>query len=157
MAAAKDQRGIWEIVQCADLAVRAASVLRQLQAGREPNDLEILTEARAFLDRAQNGGTFITEGIAQMSGQTLRPFNWATDTYLQAMTAPIESQPDYKQVNAYIERIGNTLRDINTPGRLAVDPQHLSEATQFFETLGDIVGGRADFILSTENIHTIIP
>jgi hypothetical protein len=156
MALAKDRRNTWELVQCADLAVRTASVLRQMSAGRAAADAEALSEALIFLDRAQGGGAFITEGIAQMSGQTLRPFNWATDTYLQATTSHTDTQPDYPRINEYLGRITSTIHEIvvthNAPG----DKARLNEATLFFETLGDIVGRRADYVLSGESVATLL-
>jgi hypothetical protein len=124
MATIQDQT-LSEVVDFADVAVRTASQLRLAKAGRPFTDREILQHSLAFLDRAKQGGAFMSKKTAQFS-DTLRPLNWAADTYLSPKLSP-QAQPDYGKVEDYLTQLVKPIRELFN-GATTADPQDLERA-----------------------------
>lgn len=136
--ATTDYQNLQELVEVADTAIRAANELRLVQAGESVTDFEALDAAVDFLDRAKSGGAFIAaEQSANLQFEgTLKPLNWATDTYLSTTAQEL----DYGALAEYLEKlkdiIGAVRRDPNQVGTSLGSPIH------FFDTLGRILRAR---------------
>jgi hypothetical protein len=131
-----------EVVNITDVAVRTASQLRLLKAGKTLADRNALELAIQFLTRAKDGGTFITRKSSSLQ-HSLKPFNWATDTYIE-LHPP--SKPDYERVATYLEQIFKALRSA-LEAQTATDAEQLELVAAFFSKLGEVLGSRADKIL----------
>ena len=139
-----------EIVELADVAVRAASQLRQRQAGRELSDRASIELTADFLERATKGGWFLSEKAnVGTFDDTLLPLNWATDTYLAQYPLPSPKRPDYSVVAKYLDGIRSSLLGIlanELPSKDAYE-----KALEFVERLAGILAARADLDLRTES------
>ena len=130
-----------EVVDLADVAVRTASQLRIAKSGHGVSDPSALNQSLDFLERAQQGGAFMSKRISQLAG-TLRPLNWAADAYLTLNIGP-QGEPDYGKVEKYLSKLSDSIRNL-MQGSASVDVQSIDTALVFFETLGQILGSLAD-------------
>ena len=146
-----DTQNLWELIDLADVAVRAASQLRQCRAGHAISDPAALERAADFLERAQKGGVFLSGNASVGSFQdTLRPLNWATDTYIAKFRPGTVSgqKMDYARFAEYFEKIRSSILSLLMDGKLTA-PQ-FEESVQFMEYLGAILGTKADIGLQDE-------
>jgi len=138
-------QNLWELVDCADLAVRTASELRKFRSAHRPPDMQVLSRALEFLSQAGTGAAFVSGQATQLRGTTLKPSNWATDAYLRTVQL---AEPDYQAIRAYLDQIASVLRKLVSSGDLP--PATLDTPILFFEKLGDVIGSRADQTLHAE-------
>lgn len=136
-----------EVVDLADIAVRAASQLRLLKNGRQLEDTDCLRQGIEFLERARKGGAFMSGKSAHLRG-TLRPLNWAADTYVKLRIGS-RREPNYREVAAYLSKLSRSLKTL-TRRASAADPRSLDRAVRFFEALGNLLGSTADQKLRRE-------
>lgn len=142
---------LWELVECAHIAVRTASELRKLRSVHRQPDMQVLQRAVEFLTQAETGAAFVSGQASQLEAGTLKPFNWATDAYLSTLHI---QQPDYQAVRTYLDDIASVLRDViasQQPAAAALDRPIL-----FFEKLGDVIGSRADQTLRSDAEPTVL-
>ena len=138
-----------ELVQFADIAVRVASQLRLLKAGRPFTDPDSLHLGLEFVEKATNGGSFMSKKFAQFSGGSLRPLNWATDAYLETSGRKDQAQAeasqatDYSAIVRYLEDIASSLNSLIN-GQISGINLDLDAMILFFEVLGETLGVRAD-------------
>ena len=140
-----ERQQIAEIIDMADVAVRAASQLRILRRGRALRDNNAMQRMIRFLDDAISGGQFMSTGQAVGLHASLRPLNWVADVRFPtstAIAASHENAPDYVALVEFVGSIKHTLAQISD-GQSA-DPQKLESAIQFLQTLGDVLGAKAD-------------
>ena len=136
-----------ELVEFADIAVRVASQLRLLKAGRSFTDPDSLQQGLAFVEKATNGGSFMSKKFAQFSGGSLRPLNWATDAYLEtsgrkdAAQSEASQAIDYSAIVHYLEDIASSLNSLIKGQTTGIN---LDAMILFFEVLGETLGIRAD-------------
>ncbi len=143
-------QSLWEIVDLADVAVRAASQLRLRQAGRELSDRASIELAVDFLERATKGGWFLSDKANLGSfDDTLLPLNWATDAYLAQYPLTSQERPDYSAVAKYLDGVRSSLLVIlanELPSRDAYE-----KALEFVERLAGILAAKADLDLRAES------
>lgn len=134
-----------ELVEFADIAVRTASQLRLYKSGRSFSDPESLQQALEFIGSAKTGGKFMSRS-AQFRGGSLRPLNWATDTYFETLNRKAgtneESLRNFDAVVKYLDGIESTLGSL-IQGKTPTTP-NIDELILFFEILGEALGTRAD-------------
>lgn len=141
---AVDESIVSEVVNLADVAVRTASQIRLLRAGRDLTEPKVLNKATEFLSRAKQGVIFINGRSADLH-DTLRPLNWATDAYL-ALTP---KQADFDQISDYLDQVLSPLNDVLQ--QHAATPADAFDLTlTFFEKLGEILGTEADRLLQDD-------
>jgi hypothetical protein len=145
-----DTQALWEVVELADITVRAASQLRQKRSGHEISDRPSLETMAEFLERAQKGGLFLS-GSATVGSfdDTLRPLNWATDTYVAKFATAEGKSPDYAEVARYLDRIKDSILQVLS-GKHVIETQ-MEESIQFVESLASILAAKADLRLQKES------
>ena len=144
-----DTQTVWEVVDLADITVRAASQLRQKRSGHDISDRVSLERVAEFLERAERGGLFLSgSATAGSFDDTLRPLNWATDTYVAKVSSAGKS-PDYAEVAKYLDRIKDSILHLLS-GEAVADKQ-LEESIQFVEHLASILAANADLRLQKES------
>ena len=149
-----DYQNLQAIVSASDIAIRVASQLRVWSATRVTVDRAALDQAIIFLDRASNGGSFMAgkQAASAKFGNTLQPLNWATDTYFLVSTpAASNDAPDYGVIARYLDQLGSTLQGV-VSGSKVENPQ-VEAAISFFNTLGELLGSRADQHMRTESFQ----
>jgi hypothetical protein len=149
-----DYRNLQNIVDASDAAIRVASQLRQIESGRRVGlmDADAIGYATTFLEQASSGGSFMAgQSAAQANfSTTLQPLNWAVDTLLSVKDQRAEKQ-DYGAIARYLEQIVTTLKGVAKGGR--TDPQRVSEARAFFDSLGELLASRADQSMRRESLQ----
>ena len=136
-----DTQALWEIIDLADISVRIASQLRLSKAGKPLRDRQALEKGLAFLENAKSGGIFLSgQGIIRGFEGTLRPLNWAMDTYLRER--PAGEKPDYSKIAQYMAEIQESLGSLLQQNR--VESEQIDNGITFFETMGELLSARAD-------------
>ena len=155
--AAMDTQHLSELVEVADVAVRVASQLRQAKSLGRSGDKECLQRGIEFLERAKKGGVFMSgQGIAHLGFDgALKPLNWAVDTYLLTRAEPRTEAVDYEKVAEYLERIAGCLRVLAEEPKNC-DSASLTQAESFFETMGEVLGSRADQMMRREPLEFVL-
>ena len=136
--AVADTQQLGELVECADVAVRVASQLRLLKAGKPVRDSEALASAVEFLKAAVAGGEFMSSGQSLKIQATLRPLNWAADVRVRHEL----SEVDYDDLAKFLQGIRDALQEIQTKAR--PNDKKINSAIKFFASLGEILGIRAE-------------
>lgn len=143
---AVDESIVSEVVNLADVAVRAASQIRLARSGRPFSEPAVLAKAQQFLSRAKRGVIFINGGSAADLHDTLRPLNWATDAYLALSPRPA----DFAKISDYLDRVLFALTEVIQKPLTA--PKRSSDlALTFFEKLGELLGTEADKLLRDDS------
>lgn len=145
MATIQDQT-LSEVVDVADIAVRTASQLRLAKSGRGFTDPAALEHSLEFLARAKKGGAFMSKKTAQLS-DTLRPLNWAADTYVKNFS--VQGDPNWGEIEEYLNNLETAVRTLMQGGQ-STDTSNIDNALGFFETLGSILAAIADQRLRRE-------
>ncbi len=141
---AVDESIVSEVVNLADVAVRTASQIRLLRAGRDLTEPTVLVKATDFLLRAKQGVIFINGRSADLH-DTLRPLNWVTDAYL-ALTP---KQPDFNQISDYLDQVSSSLSGLmQQPASTTAIAFDVT--LTFFEKLGELLGTEADRMLQDD-------
>lgn len=144
MSSAHTQQQLGELIDCADVAVRAASQLRILKAGQPAGDMESLTRAVKFLEAAKAGGAFMS-GREQGLHSTLRPLNWAADIRYGSLSVSEDDEAteiDYEELTSFLDGIAVTASCV-IDGRQP-EEDDLDACISFLESLGNILSGKAD-------------
>jgi hypothetical protein len=130
-----------ETVKLAGVAVRTGAQLRALKRTRKISDPRVLQPALDFLTNAAEGSYFIA-GHSSGLQHSLKPLNWAMDTYLE-LNALNPSKPDYEKLDAYLREVLGKLKTVMDSPQMA-EPKDIDTVLGFFDKLGDIVGTLAD-------------
>lgn len=144
---------LWEMIDVADVAVRAASHLRQAKSGRVSSDVESVDRAIEFLSQAADGGRFMSTGQLDPETRTLKPLNWAVDIYLGLAGQP-SAPPDYNKLAEYLAEILSRLQAVRQ-NPSAVKPNSLDESIQFFEGLGEMLSSEVNQQRSVDSFEMI--
>lgn len=140
-----DRQILGELVDCADIAVRAAGQLQLYTLGKPIRDRQALERVVEFLSAAEAGGVFMSRGDSANLHASLRPLNWAFDIRVNEGgfgQGQDFGEADYQSLTVYLQRMLSTLNDLlagNHPNNTAV-----KKCIQFFDSLGDDLGTRAD-------------
>jgi hypothetical protein len=140
-----DTQVLGELVDCADVAVRAAAQLQLFRLGREIRDRGVLERAVEFLVAAEGGGAFMSSGDSANLHATLRPLNWAVDARTSPSGDLLNAQPeeiDYAGFTEFLQNMRSTVTGVlegNRPGDKVCD-----ECIAFLDRLGETLGTRAD-------------
>ena len=130
-----NRESLWQLIDVADVAVRVASYLRQVEDGLKPSDREALSKAIGFVTLAKNGGKFMSTGHLSSETSTLKPLNWAADIYKSERE--ITTGLDYKRLADYLAAILRCLRAVEK--RAAYVPPDLKQSIHFFTHLGSMM------------------
>lgn len=139
------QQQLVEIIEVADISVRVASQLRMVDKGRKIGDLDSIQSAEEFLNAAIEGGRFVSSGVADNFQSTLRPFNWAADVRLPVTSSQKNTDDqlkDYTKVVSFLGEVRDVLAAVSE--RKSVEKSEMEKSIGFFETLGELLGTRAD-------------
>ena len=134
------RESLWELIDIADVAVRVASHLRQRKVGHVSSDDESVVKAIEFLEKAADGGNFMSTGQLKPETPTLRPLNWAVDIY-EKLELQHSGQSVYQELAEYLTEILfslNTLRKGNIPEDVA----ELDGPIEFFTGLGRMLSSQ---------------
>ncbi|MEN6406356.1 MAG: hypothetical protein ABFC77_07785 [Thermoguttaceae bacterium] len=139
-----DRQILGELVDCADIAVRAAGQLQLFMIGKPIRDRQVLERVAEFLSAAEAGGIFMSCGDSANLHASLRPLNWAVDTRMNegGLEQGEFKETDYQSLTEYLRRMRSTVEDLlegNRPNNAAIE-----ECMRFFDSLGDDLGTRAD-------------
>lgn len=141
-----DQQQFSEIIDIADVSVRAASQLRLLQQNRPLRDRVAIERADRFLAAAIDGGEFVSKGNVGGMLSTLRPLNWAADVQFRLLS-PVPSATQeleaYDELVKFLGRIQSVLREA-LENRVGPDETSLKDAVSFFQQLGENLGTIVD-------------
>ncbi len=143
--AVADRQILGELVDCADVAVRSASQLQLFKLGEPVHDQEALENAADFLEAAAGGGMFLFSGDTGGLGATLRPLNWAADVWYSRgglLSGEEANEVDYEALTEFLQEMRSTLNKVAAKEKL--DSENLDKCIGFFDSLGDVLGTRAD-------------
>lgn len=141
-----DSHYLSEVVECADVAVRTASQLRKLSKGYPIDDHEAIEMAVSFIGEARAGGVFMDVGQSLGIQASLKPLNWAADVFFKEPTVAVEAPAanvDYSQLCDFLDEIRSTLERVQSTASIP-DDEAIRTCIRFFESLGQILGSRAD-------------
>lgn len=138
-----DSREVSELVETADVALRAASELRKLRGGHPVRDEGVLNRAAEMLASAREGGIFVSgKGEARLSS-SLRPLQWASQTYIFSERPVDREREDPEAFFRFLEDVMEVVRSA-TEGR---SDERIERAASFLQVLGELVGNRADDLI----------
>jgi hypothetical protein len=142
-----DRQQLSELVDWADVAVRAGNQLQLSKLGKAVRDRDALRRAIEFLEAAEAGGAFMSSGDSANLRATLRPLNWAAD--VQSARGNVgfgverrEVDFDYEALTKLLGRMRSTVHRVLQGRRPQSDD--LAECIKFLDSLGEILGTRAD-------------
>jgi hypothetical protein len=131
-----DNQLLGELVECADMAIRTASQLNLFKLGRAVRDKEVLNQAIKFLEAAEAGGNFMSSGGSASLNASLRPLNWVADVCW-------DNDNDYEGLTRFLRQMKSTVNQV-LKGENSQDTVNLEECIQFFDSLEETLGMRAD-------------
>jgi hypothetical protein len=141
-------RNLTELIDIADVSIRTASQLRLMSTGRPPSDRQSLSLALEFLNQAKLGGDLLSapQGTQVKKLSSLKPLNWATDTYLRTEIAGKSDQVDYPRLVEYLSRLARTMERVLLPSGpgASPSPEEIAPLLQFFQELGRLLSNDAD-------------
>lgn len=140
-----DQQQFSEIIDVADVSVRAASQLRLLQQNRPIRDRSAIERADGFLSAAIEGGQFVSTGHVSGLLSTLRPLNWAADVKARSFQKPNSSAElgAYDELVEFLRKIQVVLREALVD-KLDLKSESANDAISFFQQLGENLGTIVD-------------
>jgi len=99
-----------------------------------------------FLEQAKLGGDLLSENPTVHARQltSLKPLNWAADTFLRESGSALSGQVDYATLTRYLNGLAEGIRDLlglQSVQQEAADPAALE---RFFTTLGALLSAQAD-------------
>jgi hypothetical protein len=144
------------VVEACDVAVRVASQLRVWEKSKRLSDRQAAEAAVRFLEMARNGGQLLAgnqNNISKLVG-SLGPLNWATDTYLVTSAGSRPNNVNYEKVSKYLQGIVDTLQQLLADHKPS--EASMADARRFFETLGELLGARADRMLMRDSSSNAI-
>lgn len=97
-----------ELLDVADIAVRAAGQLQRARDRRPLKDSDAIVRVLALLQKAEQGSKFLCTGQLASSPESLQPLNWAADIY-QVDKAATEAF-DYDGMARYLAEIVRSLK-----------------------------------------------
>jgi len=140
-----DRQQLSELVDWADVAVRAGNQLQLSTLGRAIRDPDVLERALEFLEAAEAGGAFMSSGDSANLRATLRPLNWAADVQSGpgSLVSDAESHKfDYEALTEFLRGMRSTVGQVLQGER--ADANALAKCIRFLDSLGEILGMRAD-------------